>query len=89
MCFQGLEPFDDFDDVYDLIKSLRNHNCSDDVVIYTGYYENEISDKIEKLKSFQNIIVKFGRYIPNDKPVHDEILDVILSSHNQYAVKIS
>lgn len=89
ICFQGLEPFDDFDDVYGLIKSLRDHNCSDDVVIYTGYYENEISDKIEKLKSFQNIIVKFGRYIPNDKPVHDEILDVTLSSHNQYAVKIS
>ena len=57
-------------------------------MIYTGYYENEINDKLKKRLSFKNIIVKFGRYIPNDTPVYDEILGVTLASHNQYAKKI-
>jgi len=89
LCFQGLEPFDDFDDMCRLIASVRTNGCYDDIVIYTGYYENEISDKIEKLIPFKNIIIKFGRYIPNDTPVYDDILGVTLSSHNQYAKKIS
>ena len=32
----GLEPFDTFEDLLDLIKYFREHDCHDDVVIYTG-----------------------------------------------------
>lgn len=84
----GLEPLDSFDEVYDFIKLLRQY-CDDDVVIYTGYNENEIVDKCEKLKTFKNIIIKFGRYKPNEESHYDELLGVNLVSLNQYAKQIS
>lgn len=88
--FGGLEPFEQFDEVFSFIEKLRNkYNCKDTVVIYTGYYESEIQEYINKLKQFENIIVKFGRYVPNNKPHYDDVLGVDLASDNQYAVKIS
>ena len=41
------------------------------------------------LSYFDNIIIKFGRYIPNKQSHYDNILGVNLASDNQYAVKIS
>lgn len=88
--FGGLEPMLQFEEVEEFIYILRRtFNNTDDVVIYTGYYPDEIQDKIEKLKSYDNIIVKFGRYVPNDKSQLDDFLGVELSSTNQYAIKIS
>lgn len=87
--FGGLEPLDSFDDVMETIKLVRSKDCLCDIVIYTGYYENEVQEYIDKLKKFKNIIVKFGRYIPDNKPHYDDILCVYLASDNQYAVKIS
>jgi hypothetical protein len=43
----------------------------------------------EQLKSFSNIIIKFGRFIPNQEPHYDEVLGVKLASDNQYARRIS
>lgn len=87
---QGLEPMDSFDELYNLIYHLRVlHKCRDDVVIYTGYNKNEVYDKVSKLSEFENIIVKFGRYIPGEKQHFDEILGVNLASDNQYAERIS
>lgn len=84
----GLEPLDSWKDILGLIEKLREFT-SDDIVIYTGYKEDEIKDKVELLKQFSNIIIKFGRFIP-DQPLHkDETLGVNLASPNQYAVKIS
>lgn len=85
----GLEPMLQFEEVYDLIKIFRKQGCMDDFVIYTGYYKEEIKDKIEKLKYFENIIVKFGRFVPNNQKHYDSILGVELASDNQYAEKIS
>lgn len=86
----GLEPFDQFDELYHLIFYFRIYkSCNDPFVIYTGYYPEEINGKILWLKSFENIIVKFGRYIPNKKNRYDEILGVTLASDNQFAEKIS
>lgn len=85
----GLEPMLQFDEVFDLIKYFRTNNCLDDFVIYTGYYKNEIKDKIEKLKEFPNIVIKFGRYIPNHEKHYDEVLGIYLVSNNQYAERIS
>lgn len=85
---QGLEPFDSWNDLYDLIKTIREY-CDDDIVIYTGYNKNEVSDKLKDLSSHKNIIIKFGRYIPNQEKHYDELLGVNLASDNQFAEKIS
>lgn len=83
----GLEPFDSFQDLLELVKTFRNRS-EDDIVIYTGYYANEISDKLLKLSEFQNIIIKFGRFIPNQEKHFDEILGIYLASDNQYAERL-
>lgn len=84
----GLEPMDSFDDLKELVSALRV-KTNDDIVIYTGYREEEIEDKTNDLKQFVNIIIKFGRYIPNDKEYYNDILGINLASRNQYAKKIS
>lgn len=84
----GLEPMDSFDDLKELVSALRV-KTNDDIVIYTGYREEEIEDKANDLKQFANIIIKFGRYIPNDKEYYNDILGINLASKNQYAKKIS
>lgn len=85
---QGLEPFDSWDDVVSFVNIFRSQ-CDDDIVIYTGYKEEEIEDKIEWLSHHKNIIIKFERFIPDQKSHYDEILGVNLASANQYAKKIS
>ena len=80
----GLEPMDSFDEVWSLLSYFRHH-CADDFVIYTGYKEEEIKDKLEILELYENVIVKFGRFIPNDTPHFDDILGINLASNNQYA----
>ena len=86
--FGGLEPLDSFDDLVHFIMAFR-YQSDDPVIIYTGYNEDEVKDKIEQLSEYSNIIVKFGRYIPGQTPHYDEVLGVNLASNNQYAVKIS
>ena len=83
----GLEPFDNGIELYALISKVRDY-CDDDIVIYTGYKEEEIPKAIKALSEYKNIIIKFGRYIPNQKPHFDEVLGVNLASDNQYARRI-
>lgn len=88
--FGGLEPLEQFTELYNFIECLRLHcRCNDDVVIYTGYNYDEISNNVEILKKFPNIIFKYGRYVPNSEPRFDEVLGVTLASNNQYGEKIS
>ena len=88
--FGGLEPIDQFEDVMDIIEKLRkDYNCNDPIIIYTGYNKDEIITQLERLKQFENIYVKFGRYVPNQKEHYDEVLGVKLVSDNQYGEKIS
>ena len=84
----GLEPFDSWSDLLLFIKKFRDKS-QDVCVIYTGYNKEEITDKINILKQYSNIIIKFGRYIPNQKKHFDEILGVQLASPNQHAEVIS
>ena len=84
----GLEPFDSWEDLLELVTTFRE-KTKDDFVIYTGYKEEEIEDKVNILKQFPNIIIKFGRFIPNQPSHKDEVLGVTLASPNQYAKKIS
>lgn len=88
ICFQGLEPFDSWSDLSLLIRTIRA-TCEDDIVIYTGYNEEEIKPYIDFLSKFENIIIKFGRFIPNQESHYDELLGVKLASPNQYAKRIS
>ena len=85
----GLEPFLQFNEIKNLIKTFRENNCNDNIVIYTGYYPHELQKEIEELKQYKNIIVKFGRYSPNQEKHHDDVLGVYLASDNQYGEKIS
>lgn len=86
--FGGLEPMDSFDDLCRFIFWFRMDHKKDKVVIYTGYKEEEITYKLSILKTYKNIIVKFGRYIPNDESRYDDVLGVNLASKNQYAKEI-
>ena len=86
---QGLEPFDSFEDLFSIIYELRcNFMNNDDIVIYTGYIEEEVVYYIKKLSQFSNVIIKFGRFIPNQLSHYDNILGVNLASPNQYAKRI-
>lgn len=83
----GMNPMDSFDDVVGLIKELRKKSNMD-VVIYSGKLKYELKKEISVLKSFSNIIVKFGEYKENDIPIYSEVLGINLASSNQYARRI-
>lgn len=87
----GLEPFDSWNDLYQLVINFRDNNIKDVIVIYTGYTAEEINGKgyVEKLKKYPNIIIKFGRFIPNQSHHYDDLLGVELTSSNQYSIRIS
>ena len=89
--FQGLDPLDNFEDIFSFLVTFRE-NSTDDIVIYTGYTKEEIEQMpyiLARLKQIPNIIIKFGRYIPNQKTHYDNVLGVNLASDNQFAEKIS
>lgn len=96
--FGGLEPFDSMESLLPLINCIRaKYRCDDDIVIYTGYTEKEFTKEGTILadyyqcicKFYKNIIIKFGRFQPNQEPHFDEILGVELASPNQYAKRIT
>lgn len=90
ICFAGLEPFEQFIEVYTFVRNLRNkYHCDDTVVIYTGFNKDEITPQVEALSEYPNIIIKFGRFVPNSESHYDEVLGVHLASPNQYAEEIS
>ena len=84
----GLEPFDSFTDLLAFVHKVRE-KTKDDIVIYTGYDEKEIDMLVYQLVFYDNIYIKFGRYIPGQKSHYDEILGVNLASDNQYGKKVS
>lgn len=96
----GLEPFDSEFDLLPFIDCARRQfQISDPIIIYTGYTEEELEegrfgrvkdtsiqkDYWENIKKCGNIVVKFGRYRPNQEKHYDSILGVWLASNNQYA----
>lgn len=84
----GLEPIIQFKEVEELIKYFRDNGCSDVFVIYTGYDRSEIENKVQKLKSYGNIVMKFGRFRQGEERHFDEVLGVYLASNNQYGERI-
>lgn len=80
----GLEPFDTPTDLYVFITIFRSMS-KDPIIIYTGYTEKELENEIPRLQKFDNIIVKYGRFIPDSPHIFDTVLGVELASNNQYA----
>ena len=99
--FGGLEPIDSFLDIVAFIDCFRRQYHRDDpIVIYTGYTEEELingqfaNQKMKNDKTFgeewkaltkYGVVVKFGRFRPNEEKHFDEVLGVNLASNNQYA----
>lgn len=86
--FGGLEPFLQFPQILNFIDAFRKAT-DDDIVIYTGYKKEELIRVIDILIKYKNIIIKYGRFKPNQKPHYDDILGIELVSDNQYAERIS
>ena len=82
--FGGLEPFDSPEDLQNFLMLFR-HNHYDPIIIYTGYTEEEIKERFNWIFLYENIIIKFGRFVPDQKEHFDSILGVNLASSNQYA----
>lgn len=88
-CLQGLEPLDSVEDVLNFVKYIRgNNHCYDPIIIYTGYNKEEVTKFIYQITEYENIIIKWGRFILGEKPHYDEVLGVNLASNNQYAEKM-
>lgn len=99
--FGGLDPVDTFMDMISLIDCIRNkYNIMDDIVIYTGYTEAEMQKGLFSkdpevgahnfkcmIHTYPNIIIKYGRYIPNEGKHFDKELGIELVSNNQYAIR--
>lgn len=86
--FGGLEPLDTFTDVLELVSAFRK-GTQDPIIIYTGYEREEITNMVEDLSQYSNIIMKFGRYLPDYDGYTNLVLGVRLASANQRAEKIS
>ncbi len=85
----GLEPMDTWDETLQFMLDFRKKS-TDALVIYTGYYPNEVYDKVQTIiESIPNVYIKYGRYIPNQEKVLDHVLSVYLASSNQFGVKVS
>lgn len=85
----GLEPMDSFDDVLKFVKFIREEKkCNDVIVIYSGYYDDEIADKMNILRQYIPVIIKCGRYKPGQKSHYDRVLGVNLANIEQYGVKL-
>lgn len=90
-CLQGLEPLDSYSDVCAFIAFIRiKMACQDPIIIYTGYTKQEQELFYHFMKNYyNNIIIKWGRYLINNAAHYDAILGVWLASDNQYAERIN
>ena len=80
----GLEPFDSWEELRYFTALFRFYS-EDPIVIYTGYTEQELIEPVNFLQEISNVIVKFGRFIPDSPHIFDAVLGVELASNNQYA----
>ena len=76
--FGGLEWIDQFLELLECIEAFREKTM-DDIIVYTGYDKEEIPEHLMTLKKYKNIIMKFGRFIPNKKKHFDKVLRSIFS----------
>lgn len=82
----GMEPLDTFKGLASFIEEFRKYS-NDDIVIYSGYNLEEIQTKMSFFNRFPNIIIKLGRYVPEETPYFNEDLGVELVGKNQYTIR--
>ena len=82
--FSGLEPFDTPESLWNFLMVFR-YNHADTIVIYTGYTKEEVEEKFPWVFLYENVVIKYGRFIPDQESHYDPILGVNLASPNQYA----
>lgn len=82
--FGGLEPLDS-SDLLETIEELQARAHPRRTVIYTGYTEEEVLVGHPQTLSLSNLVIKYGRFVPNQPAHFDPILGVNLASPNQYA----
>lgn len=97
--FAGLEPWDSFSEMKQLVKDFVSQYKAIDIVIYTGYEYNEIENQIQELvdcfkanvaNSDDNLIIKYGMYDVNKKEYwKSNILGVNLATTNQAVISFS
>lgn len=80
----GMEPFTYWEELKVFINSFREKS-NDELIIYTGFYPNEVGEQLLELAKYENIIIKFGRFVPNVEKKFDEVLGIELASSNQFA----
>lgn len=90
--FAGLEPLDSISDTIGLISEFRK-KTNDDIVVYTGYFTGEpqfdkFAEFVDK-SGYKNILVKMGRYVPDEPYHYDKLIGVTLASIKQYGKKLS
>lgn len=85
----GMEPMAQIEEIDDLIWYFRRRSVNDPFIIYTGYYPDEIKESLDKLRKYDNIIVKYGRFLLNKPSRYDEVLGITLASDNQFAEVLS
>lgn len=90
----GLEPFDTPNDLIAFLEEGRRRNVLEKkfttIVIYTGYTEEEVCNQFDWVYEYlyyYPLIIKYGRFIPNQEAHFDSTLGVTLASPNQYAKK--
>ena len=78
------EEIENIPDIYSIeMPGIKNRDqFNEEIKIF---HENMLT----KLKKYDNIIVKYGRFIPNQQYHYDKILGVNLASPNQYAERLS
>lgn len=83
----GLEPFwKQEQETLGLIKAIRARLPHTVIIIYTGYYKEEMSEEVIKtITDVGRVIVKWGRYNKDLPSRYDETLEIQLASSNQYA----
>lgn len=91
----GLEPLLQVREVVSLIRRAVERGIATTFVIYTGYTaaEAKVIGFFDELSAtgFGNgveVIMKYGRYIPDQKPHFDDVLGVELASDNQYGERV-
>jgi hypothetical protein len=90
----GLEPFDTPDDLIAFLEEGQRQGVLEKkfttIIIYTGYTEEEIQKYFNWIyiySFYYPLIIKYGRFIPNQESHFDSTLGVTLASPNQYAKK--
>lgn len=90
----GLEPLLQAQEVLDLIRRAVERKVTTTFVIYTGYTKAETQfigflDGLQFIAdSGVNVVMKYGRYLPNQRPHFDAVLGVDLASDNQYGEQV-